>query len=101
MSAAALPCLGLLQPFETLRRAGLSGTSLARCERYRCKRERQGAHVALLAWPDGTWCVLAMYAAPPGVAVLNDEAKADAYDDAKQLIQDGFLPLLALRMFQA
>jgi len=96
-SGVTLSRSGHLQPFETLRQSGLSATSLNRCNRYRRKRERQGARVALMVWPDGTWCVLAMYPAGPGVVVLGDDSKAEAYEDARQMIRDGFLPLLALR----
>lgn len=84
--ASALSRQGRLLPFETLRRAGLSRTSLARFERYRRKRERVG-----------TRCLLALHTTLPGVAVLSDGMKADAYEDAFGLIEDGFLPLLALR----
>lgn len=95
--ASTLSRQGRLLSFETLRRAGLSRTSLARCERYRRKRERVGTYVAMLAWPDGTRCLLALHTTLPGVAVLSDGMKADAYEDAFGLIEDGFLPLLALR----
>lgn len=90
---------GHLHPFETLRQTGLSATSLTRCNRYRRKRERQGARVALMVWPDGTWCVLAMHPTRAGLVVLGDDSKADAYEDARQMIRDGFLPLLALRPY--
>ncbi|TKD47329.1 hypothetical protein [Azotobacter chroococcum] len=90
---------GRLQPFETLRQTGLSATSLTRCNRYRRKRERQGARVALMVWPDGIWCVLAMHPTRAGLVVLGDDSKAGAYEDARQMIRDGFLPLLALRSY--
>lgn len=70
---------------------------LARCERYRRKRERLGARVALLSWPDGTWCVLAMHPTRAGLVVLGDDSKTDAYDEARRMMQNDLLPLLALR----
>lgn len=122
--ALALSRQGRLLPFETLRQAGLSRTSLTRCERYRRKREQAGAHVGLVAWPCGTWCVLAMWpgylrqpdkegatrrsrttapkrshlwACNPGLIELDLTTLTEAYRLARFADKQGQLPVIDLR----
>ncbi|MDP3845526.1 MAG: hypothetical protein Q8R10_03775 [Pseudomonas sp.] len=96
-AAIALPRAGRLHPFSLIRQAGVSAACLQRLERYRRKRERQGAAVLLLSWPDGTWCVLALHAGHLRAVLLSDEQKADAYRQASELTNVNRLPLLAIR----
>lgn len=104
----SIPLQARLQPFGTIHRAGLSLKTVRRIERYRSKQRQAGAAVELVSWPDGVWCVLAMLPAdslpetitcrPPPLqaAVFDDRHKLDAYRDAKQMVRDGYLPLLTL-----
>lgn len=95
-------CRGLPQPFEVLRWVGLSSACMRRLERYRCRQQKRGAAVLVLSWPDGTWCVLALYLPPLSAPVLTSEQIADAYTCAFEWIATNKLPLLVLRpIFQA
>lgn len=96
-SNRAQPHAARLHPFGIIHQIGLSQTSRTRLDRYRHKRERQGAAMVILSWGDGTWCALALHADHPPAAVLGNEQKAAAYREARTLIGRGCLPLLALR----
>ena len=98
--AFADACRGMPQPFEVLRRVGLSSACMRRLERYGRSKQRQGA--AVLSWPDGTWCVLALHLPLLSAQVLTSEQIADAYACAFEWIAANTLPLLVLRpTFQA
>lgn len=93
----AQPHAARLHPFGIIHQICLSQTSLTRLDRYRRKRERQGAVLVILSWADATWCALALHAGHLPATVLGDEQKAAAYREARTLIGGGCLPLLALR----
>lgn len=90
-------CRGVPQPFEVLRRVGLSSTCMHRLERYRRRQQKHGAVVLVLSWPDGTWCVLAVHLPPLCPPALTSEQVADAYTCAFEWIAANKLPLLVLR----
>ena len=96
-SNRAQPHAAQLHPFGIIHRIGLSQAGRTRLDRYRRKRERQGAVLVILSWVDGTWCALALHTRHLPVAVLGDEQKAAAYHEARALIESCYLPLLALR----
>jgi hypothetical protein len=87
----------LLSQFSTLRQIGLSTRSMQRLERYRTKNERLNRVVAVLSWPDGTWCALAMQTEKFKAVVIDEGQQVEAYEDARSQIDAGYLPMLSLR----
>ena len=91
------PSLSKLRPFQALHEVGFSKTRIQRFERLRRKHEHRGRTLGVLSWPDGVWCLLIMHADQLGVVVLGKAQAADAYHDARQMIRDGYSPVLTLR----
>ena len=87
----------LMQPFSVLRRIGFSATTMQRLERYRSRQDKQGRVVSVLSWADGTWCALALHCEKFGAVTVDEGQQKEAYEDARTMIDDGFLPLLNLR----
>lgn len=87
----------VLHPFPLLRQIGLSQATMQRLIRYRNKHESLGRAVAVMTWPDGTWCVLAMHTENFCLVAIEDGQKAAAYGDARSMIEGGYLPLLHMR----
>ena len=87
---------GNLLPFERLHQAGMSRACMMRLERYRRRQQAQGAEVLLIAWPDGTWGLLALHC-PQLLPALTSGQIADAYTEAFDWIAAEQLPLLVLR----
>lgn len=86
-----------LHPFSLLRQIGLSPATMQRLIRYRNKHESLGRAVVVMTWPDGTWGVLAMHTEKFSLVAIDDDQKAAAYEDARSMNEDGYLPLLNLR----
>lgn len=85
-------------PVELLQSAGLSNQTLRKLRRFQQAQERQGAAVVLLRWPDRTWCVLAQHFGPLAAALtLDDDTAHAAYEDARAMLRDGYLPKLVAR----
>lgn len=87
---------GVAWPFELLRHSGISKACIGRLERYRRRQQAKGAEVLLIAWPDGTWCLLALHYAQLLPALTSGQI-ADAYAEAFDWIAAEQLPLLVLR----
>ncbi|WDG76205.1 hypothetical protein PUP68_27540 [Pseudomonas chlororaphis] len=87
----------LMHPFSVLRRIGFSPRLMQRLERYRSQQDKQGRVVSVLSWADGTWCALSLHCEKTGVVVVDEGQQAEAYEDARSMLQSGFLPLLSLR----
>ena len=87
----------LMHPFSVLRRIGFSSRVMQRLERYRSQQERQGRVVSVLSWADGTWCALSLHCEKIGAVVVDEGQQVDAYEDARSMLNGGFLPLLSLR----
>lgn len=85
-----------LKPFSVLREVGLSSVYMQRLERYRTKHERLNRVVAVLNWPDGTWCALAMHTENFSAVIIDEGQKNDAYEDARSCLDGGYLPLISL-----
>jgi hypothetical protein len=92
-----IPPRGKYQPFHSLRKVGFSVTQINRFERLRRMHENHGRSLCVLSWPDGIWCVLIMHTENFGIVVLGEAQKTDAYHDARQMIRDGYSPVLTLR----
>lgn len=109
---------------ETLQHAGLCPATLDKLKGKARKRTLQGALVRVLAWPCGTWCVLAMWpgylgqpnkegatsrsrapdlsrshlwACNPGLVELDLAALTEAYRLARFADKQGCLPVVDLR----
>jgi len=87
----------VIQPFSILRQIHFSSRSMQRLERYRTKHERLDRAVAIISWPDGTWCALAMHIEKLSAVSFDGDQKQDAYEEARSMIDSGYLPLLSLR----
>ncbi|WP_447096383.1 hypothetical protein [Pseudomonas sp. CF10PS3] len=87
----------LMHPFSVLRRIGFSAATMQRLERYRGRQDRKGRVVSVLSWADGTWCALALHCEKLGAVIVDEGQQTEAYEDARSMIHDGFLPLLNLR----
>ena len=87
----------LMHPFSVLRCIGFSSATMQRLERYRSRHGKQGRVVSVLSWADGTWCALALHCENIGAVIVDEGQQTDAYEDARSMIHDGFLPLLNLR----
>lgn len=87
----------LMHPFSVLRRIGFSAATMQRLERYRGRQDKQGRVVSVLSWADGTWCALALHCEKSGAVIVDEGQQTEAYEDARSMIHDGFLPLLNLR----
>ena len=86
-----------LRPFSVLREIGLSSIYMQRLERYRTKHERLNRVVAVLNWPDGTWCAITFHTEKFSAVIVDEGQQAYAYEDARSMIDGDFLPLLSLR----
>nr|WP_222938295.1 hypothetical protein [Pseudomonas chlororaphis] len=86
-----------MHPFSVLRRIGFSSATMQRLERYRSQQDKQGRVVSVLSWADGTWCALALHCEKVGVVIVDEGQQTEAYEDARSMLDDGFLPLLNLR----
>lgn len=87
----------LMHPFSVLRSIGFSATTMQRLERYRSRQDKQGRVVSVLSWADGTWCALALHCKNIGAVIVDEGQQTEAYEDARSMLDDGFLPLLNLR----
>ena len=87
----------LMHPFSVLRRIGFSNRQMQRLERYRSQQDRKGRVVGVLSWADGTWCALSLHCEKTGAVIVDEGQQAEAYEDARSMLQSGFLPLLSLR----
>ncbi|MCU0072948.1 hypothetical protein N8H71_15235 [Pseudomonas koreensis] len=87
----------LMHPFSVLRRIGFSSATMQRLERHRSRQEKQGRVVSVLSWADGTWCALALHCENIGAVIVDEGQQTEAYEDARSMLDDGFLPLLNLR----
>ncbi|MEA1031074.1 hypothetical protein T3A99_21130 [Pseudomonas sp. N-137] len=87
----------LMHPFSILRQIGFSPRLMQRLERYRSQQDKQGRVVSVLSWADGTWCALSLHCEKTGAVIVDEGQQAEAYEDARSMLQGGFLPLLALR----
>lgn len=93
-----IACQYVVHPVEVLQSAGLSNRSLGKLRRFQGKQEQQGAAVVVLHWPDHTWCVLAQHYGPLALAIaLDDDTARAAYEDARLMLRDGYLPKLVAR----
>ena len=87
----------LMHPFSVLRRIGLSPRLMQRLERYRSQQDKQGRVVSVLSWADGTWCALSLHCEKTGAVIADEGQQTQAYEDARSMLNGGFLPLLSLR----
>lgn len=87
----------LMHPFSVLRHIGFSAATMQRLERYRSRQDKQGRVVGVLSWADGTWCALALHCKNIGAVIVDEGQQTEAYEDARSMLNDGFLPLLNLR----
>ncbi|MCI0993544.1 hypothetical protein [Pseudomonas corrugata] len=87
----------LMHPFSILRQIGFSPRLMQRLERYRSQQDKQGRVVSVLSWADGTWCALSLHCEKTGAVIVDEGQQAEAYEDARSMLQGGFLPLLSLR----
>jgi hypothetical protein len=87
----------LMHPFSILRQIGFSPRLMQRLERYRSQQDKQGRVVSVLSWADGTWCALSLHCEKTGSVIVDEGQQAEAYEDARSMLQGGFLPLLSLR----
>lgn len=87
----------LMHPFSILRQIGFSPRLMQRLERYRSLQDKQGRVVSVLSWADGTWCALSLHCEKTGAVIVDEGQQAEAYEDARSMLQGGFLPLLSLR----
>ncbi|CAI8993605.1 MULTISPECIES: hypothetical protein [unclassified Pseudomonas] len=87
----------LMHPFSILRQVGFSPRLMQRLERYRSQQDKQGRVVSVLSWADGTWCALSLHCEKTGAVIVDEGQQAEAYEDARSMLQGGFLPLLSLR----
>ncbi|AZE25776.1 MULTISPECIES: hypothetical protein [Pseudomonas] len=87
----------LMHPFSILRQIGFSPRLMQRLERYRSLQDKQGRVVSILSWADGTWCALSLHCEKTGAVIVDEGQQAEAYEDARSMLQGGFLPLLSLR----
>ena len=87
----------LMHPFSILRQIGFSPRLMQRLERYRSQQDKQGRVVGVLSWADGTWCALSLHCEKTGAVIVDEGQQAEAYEDARSMLQGGFLPLLSLR----
>ncbi|CAN7718578.1 hypothetical protein [Pseudomonas brassicacearum] len=87
----------LMHPFSILRQIGFSPRLMQRLERYRTQQDKQGRVVSVLSWADGTWCALSLHCEKTGAVIVDEGQQAEAYEDARSMLQGGFLPLLSLR----
>ena len=87
----------LMHPFSILRQIGFSSRLMQRLERYRSQQDKQGRVVSVLSWADGTWCALSLHCEKTGAVIVDEGQQAEAYEDARSMLQGGFLPLLSLR----
>ncbi|MDU9033967.1 hypothetical protein NHG95_12505 [Pseudomonas corrugata] len=87
----------LMYPFSILRQIGFSPRLMQRLERYRSQQDKQGRVVSVLSWADGTWCALSLHCEKTGAVIVDEGQQAEAYEDARSMLQGGFLPLLSLR----
>jgi len=87
----------LMHPFSVLHRIGFSATTMQRLERYRSRQDKQGRVVSVLSWADGTWCALALHCKNIGAVIVDEGQQTEAYEDARSMLDEGFLPLLNLR----
>ncbi|CAI8855969.1 DUF721 domain-containing protein [Pseudomonas sp. IT-P258] len=87
----------LMHPFSVLRRIGFSPRLMQRLEHYRCQQDKQGRLVSVLSWVDGTWCALSLHCEKTGVVIVDEGQQMHAYEDARSMLNGGFLPLLSLR----
>jgi hypothetical protein len=87
----------LMHPFSILRQIGFPPRLMQRLERYRSLQDKQGRVVSILSWADGTWCALSLHCEKTGAVIVDEGQQAEAYEDARSMLQGGFLPLLSLR----
>lgn len=87
----------LMHPFSVLRRIGFSPRLMQRLERYRSQQGKQGRVVSVLSWADGTWCALSLHCEQTGAVIADEGQQTQAYEDARSMLNGGFLPLLSLR----
>ncbi|WP_439125502.1 MAG: hypothetical protein ACNJA3_05060 [Pseudomonas rhizophila] len=87
----------LMHPFSILRQIGFPPRLMQRLERYRSQQDKQGRVVSILSWADGTWCALSLHCEKTGAVIVDEGQQAEAYEDARSMLQGGFLPLLSLR----
>lgn len=87
----------LMHPFSILRQIGFPPRLMQRLERYRSQQDKQGRVVSVLSWADGTWCALSLHCEKTGAVIVDEGQQAEAYEDARSMLQGGFLPLLSLR----
>ena len=87
----------LMHPFSILRQIGFSPRLMQRLERYRSQQDKQGRVVSVLSWADGTWCALSLHCEKTGAVIVDEGQQAEAYEDARSMLQGGFLPVLSLR----
>lgn len=87
----------LMHPFSILRQIGFSPRLMQRLERYRSQQDKQRRVVSVLSWADGTWCALSLHCEKTGAVIVDEGQQAEAYEDARSMLQGGFLPLLSLR----
>lgn len=87
----------LMHPFSILRQVGFSPRLMQRLERYRSQQDKQGRVVSVLSWADGTWCALSLHCEKTGAVIVDEGQQEEAYEDARSMLQGGFLPLLSLR----
>lgn len=87
----------LMHPFSILRQIGFSPRLMQRLERYRSQQDKKGRVVSILSWADGTWCALSLHCEKTGAVIVDEGQQAEAYEDARSMLQGGFLPLLSLR----
>ena len=87
----------LMHPFSVLRRVGFSPRLMQRLERYRSQQGKQSRVVGVLSWADGTWCALSLHCENTGAVIVDEGQQTHAYEDARAMLNGGFLPLLALR----
>ncbi|MCU0118576.1 hypothetical protein N8H74_09955 [Pseudomonas sp. B2M1-30] len=87
----------LMHPFSVLHQIGFSSATMKRLERYRSRQDKQGRLVSVLSWADGTWCALTLNCEKIGAVIVDEGQQIDAYEDARSMLDDGFLPLLNLR----
>ncbi|PWK31451.1 MULTISPECIES: hypothetical protein [unclassified Pseudomonas] len=86
-----------MHPFSVLRRIGFSPRLMQRLERYRSQQDKQGRVVSVLSWADGTWCALSLHCEKTGTVIVDEGQQTQAYEDARSMLNGGFLPLLSLR----
>lgn len=87
----------LMHPFSVLRRIGFSPRVMQRLERYRSRQNKKGRVVSVLSWADGTWCALSLHSEKTGAVIVDEGQQTHAYEDARSMLNNGFLPLLSLR----